>query len=413
MQELHKSLLLNKKYAQFLSNEHVMKIFFALNAKKRDQYDALFVGGCVRNAALGVETTDIDIATRLNPGQVIDILSKNHIKCIETGIDHGTITALHKKTRVEITTLRKDIAPDGRRSDVAFTQDWVLDAQRRDFTINTLLADDQGHVYDPLDVGLNDLNKGIIRFVGDPTQRILEDHLRILRFFRFFGYYGSAEPLKDDLAACAAQAKHIKSLSKERITQEVLKTLLAPKAASALTLMHRNKILPELLSNYNNDIFERFITCQSIYKRANALTRLRALNCKTDLLVDFLSLSKKQSHEISSFDKALKELQALARPLDLPDLVKAAYYHGVESIVQVAFFLNAKNILEFNEKDIVYLIEWKRPSFPLSGNILKRHGFVQGEALGLALQKAEKWWVEKEFTPSKNECLSFIDKNLP
>ena len=179
-----------------------------------------FVGGCVRDAALGIGVNDIDMATILPPESVLARLNEAGIKTVPTGLDHGTITAVFGSGNIDITTLRIDKETDGRHAQVAFTDDWKADAQRRDFTLNTLLADEHGTVFDPLGCGLEDLKAGRVRFVGQADQRITEDVLRILRFFRFYGAYGKGAPDPEALHACAAHAALIVTLSRERITQE-------------------------------------------------------------------------------------------------------------------------------------------------------------------------------------------------
>ena len=180
-----------------------------------------FVGGCVRDAVLGRRAKDIDLATPEPPQRVIDLLARAGIRAIPTGIAHGTITAVVGREHFEITTLRRDVSTDGRHATVAFTDDWAEDAARRDFTINALFCDADGTLFDPMG-GLADIKTGTVRFVGDAAMRIAEDHLRILRFFRFFAHYGKGEPDSDGLAACTRLAPTLKALSAERIAAEIL-----------------------------------------------------------------------------------------------------------------------------------------------------------------------------------------------
>ena len=165
--------------------EEVQRLFTLLGNK-----NLRFVGGCVRNALLGLPITDIDLATTLQPEEVMQRLNAAHIQCIPTGIDYGTVTAVLNGVGYQITTLRRDVATDGRRAVVAYTTDWAEDAARRDLTVNALYADWNGIIYDPLGEGLKDIEKRRIRFVGDPEVRIQEDYLRILRFLRFYSFYG-------------------------------------------------------------------------------------------------------------------------------------------------------------------------------------------------------------------------------
>jgi poly(A) polymerase len=186
---------------------------------------ARYVGGCVRDSLAGSPAKDIDLATPLSPNEVIDRLERAGLKAVPTGIDHGTITAVSSGAVVEVTTLRRDVSTDGRRATVAFTDDWREDAARRDFTINALYADPAtGDVTDYFG-GVDDLAAGIVRFIGAPLERIAEDHLRILRFFRFHARFGSGAPDAESLSACAARANDLMALSRERIADELLKIL--------------------------------------------------------------------------------------------------------------------------------------------------------------------------------------------
>ena len=208
---------------------------------------ALFVGGCVRNLLLSRPVTDIDIATTHKPAESQALLEAAGIKVIPTGIDHGTVTAVIGQRSFEVTSLRRDVETDGRRAVVAFTTDWLEDAQRRDFTMNTLLMGSDGAVYDPLGRGLTDLEAGRVIFVGEAGARIAEDLLRILRFFRFHAYYGSGAPDTAALQACQNAAGSIAELSRERVTQEFFKILEAPGAGDVLALMLEHDVLRDML----------------------------------------------------------------------------------------------------------------------------------------------------------------------
>ena len=206
-----------------------------------------YVGGAVRDDLLGLPVSDVDLATKLQPSEVIARLEATNIKSIPTGIDHGTVTAVSDGQTVEITSLRRDVSTDGRRATVAFTDDWEEDAARRDFTINALLADPEtGEIFDFFG-GLDDLQTGHIHFIGEPLQRIAEDHLRILRFFRFHARFGSGEPDPAALAACTARANDLMALSRERIADELLKLLGLADPATTLGIMLRQEILKPVL----------------------------------------------------------------------------------------------------------------------------------------------------------------------
>lgn len=244
-----------------------------------DEPLALFVGGCVRNALLAEPVEDIDLATKLTPDEVTQRLEAAGIKVIPTGIDHGTVTAVLNGRGFEITTLRKDIETDGRRAVVAFAETWREDAERRDFTMNTLLADDLGNVYDPIGRGLSDLEARKVIFVGQAEQRIEEDYLRILRFFRFHALYGVGKPDEAALKACKAHATHISSLSAERITQEFFKIISVDKPVDVLGVMLDNNILPELLRAKDQlEFFGQFCDFQKRYGLISISSRLYVLS---------------------------------------------------------------------------------------------------------------------------------------
>lgn len=212
-------------------------------------HGAWLVGGCVRNALLGLPVADIDITTDAPPQVVQALAQAAGFRALPTGIDHGTVTVLIHDTGFEVTTLRRDIATDGRHATVAFTTDIAADAARRDFTMNALYADARGHVIDPLGTGLPDLAARRLRFVGDPDRRIAEDYLRILRFFRFHAQY--ADPAggmdADALAACAAGIGGLSGLSRERVGSEIRKLLAAPDPAPAVAAMAQTGVLAAVL----------------------------------------------------------------------------------------------------------------------------------------------------------------------
>ena len=235
----------------WLERPGMPRLLEALDAKAGS---ARLVGGAVRDLALGQQLADLDLATTILPEDVIRRLGEAGIKAIPTGISHGTITAVASGTVVEVTTLRSDVATDGRRATVAFTSDWFADAARRDFTINALYADPlNGQIYDPTGDGLADLDARQVRFIGDPLARIAEDHLRILRFFRFHARFGIGAPDPKALAACAQRANDLMALSRERIADELLKLLALPDPLPTVRTMIDmgilRPVLPEIVGS--------------------------------------------------------------------------------------------------------------------------------------------------------------------
>ena len=197
---------------------------FSLIEKENNSFKSMFVGGCVRKLIKGEEINDIDIATNIDPNILKKILVKNNLKFIETGIAHGTITIFINDLKFEVTTLRQDVKTDGRHADVEFISDWKKDAQRRDFTINAIYSNLRGEIYDPLN-GIEDLNLGIVRFVGNPDKRIKEDYLRILRYVRFFAQYSKQEHQPESIKAIKINLKDFNKVSKDRSLDELLKIL--------------------------------------------------------------------------------------------------------------------------------------------------------------------------------------------
>src|SRR3954471_3609194 len=230
--------------APWRSRAGMRKLLGALGA---DAGETRYVGGCVRDTLLGLEVNDVDLATRLTPETVIARLGKAGIKAVPTGLAHGTITAVIGGAPVEVTSLRRDVATDGRHAIIAYTEDWREDAARRDFTINALLADPKtGELFDYFR-GQQDLEAHRVRFIGEPLSRIAEDHLRILRFFRFHARFGAGAPDAAALEACAARAGDLMALSRERIADELLKLLALPDPAPTVALMVARSILAPVL----------------------------------------------------------------------------------------------------------------------------------------------------------------------
>ena len=234
------------KNQPWLTGPATVAVFDALEAAGGPDC-ARFVGGSVRNALVGRPVDDFDIATRLKPEETMAALKRAGIKVVPTGLAHGTVTAVSGKKPYEITTLRRDVETDGRRAVVAFTDDWAEDAARRDFRLNALYADQTGAIFDPTGQGVADALSGRVVFVGDPRTRIEEDYLRILRFFRFYAWYGRSTPDSEGLAACTAHAEGLTRLSAERVSKELLKLLAAPDPRPAVHAMAQAGVLLRLL----------------------------------------------------------------------------------------------------------------------------------------------------------------------
>jgi poly(A) polymerase len=351
-----------------------------------------FVGGCVRDALLALEQSDIDLATRLMPDEVLKRLQAAHIKAVPTGIAHGTITAIVAGKPVEVTTLRRDVSTDGRRATVAFTDDWTEDAARRDFTINALSADPlTGAVFDYFG-GLDDLMARRVRFIGDPLQRIAEDHLRILRFFRFHARFGAGDPDAEGLEACAARANDLMALSRERIADELLKLLALPDPAPTVALMIDRGIFRPVLPEIDRALpLHRLVSVEHEAGIApDPLRRLAALlPADPGIAVDVaarLRLSNRQAKRLASAaETGLGDMprEALAYRIGKAEAVDRILLHGAPT------------------PDLKTLEGWEKPRLPVSGGDLIAMGLTAGPQVAAALQATEREWIEAGFPADK------------
>lgn len=357
--------------------------------------EALFVGGCVRNTLLDKPVEDIDIATIHPPLTVIDKLTKAGIRYLPTGLDHGTVTAIVDDTTFEITTLRKDVETDGRHAVIAFTTDWKEDAERRDFTINTLLASMDGMIFDPTGAGLSDLDIARVAFVGDAFERVAEDYLRILRYFRFYAQYGAGAPDEAALAACRKGASKLSMLSKERITQEFLKIIAIPDAARILDLMFSCEVLKDIAKSYDGETMAQFCDLQSRYESMDVVSRLFLLSdAKPDAFDQWLVLSNAQKRQL----EVLATGSALLKPVNRKKLRELVYRVGNQAACQVYLLhLAVKDApIDLDLLDVARY--WQAPEFPLSGDDLMKAGIPPGPNMGKKLKELEEKWVDSDFS---------------
>lgn len=351
-------------------------------------HQAWFVGGCVRNALLGAQVGDLDLCTDAHPERVIALAKAAGIKVVPTGIDHGTVTLVVDKTPFEVTTFRRDVATDGRRATVAFSDNMTDDARRRDFTMNALYAAPDGTVADPLG-GLPDLHARRVRFIEDPDRRIKEDYLRILRFFRFQAWYGDAQAGidREGLAACAAHIDGLALLSAERVTAEILKLLAAPDPAPAVASMASTGALALLLAGADSGGLAVLVHLeQEADILPSALRRLAMLGGQTDKL----RLSKEQA----------RQLEQIMAPLDLPEL---AYRHGFEAARDAALIRAASLGDGLDPATLGHLHDASEQVFPLTAADLMPA--LTGPALGRALQEAEARWIASGFRLTRADLL--------
>ena len=373
-----------------------------LDALGADEALTRYVGGAVRDDLLGLPFSDIDLATRIAPDGVIRRLEQAKIKAVPTGIDHGTITAVSDGHPFEITTLRRDVSTDGRRATVAFTDDWKEDAARRDFTINALFADPvSGELFDYFG-GLADLKHGRIRFIGDPLQRIAEDHLRILRFFRFHARFDAGEPDASALAACTMRANDLMALSRERIADELLKLLALPDPSRTVRIMVEHDILkavlPEIRKDRLPDLRALIEDELSAGLEPDPLRRLAALLPFEPDLADSIAVRLRLSN------KARRRL-VCASQADIGLSPQAlAYKLGSECAAD-------RLLLARHPHEASKIAHWKAPRLPIGGGALIKRGLTEGPIVARTLRQIEDRWVERNF-PVGAEFDQIVDQAL-
>lgn len=389
------------KGADWLSAPETVAVMQALDAARPGA--SRFVGGCVRNAVMGrvADGEDIDIATQLVPDKVVEALEAAGIRAIPTGIEHGTITAVTNSKPFEITTLRRDVETDGRRAVVAFTEDWAEDAARRDFRLNALYAERDGTLHDPVGHGIEDAEAGRVIFIGDADERLREDYLRILRFFRFNAWYGAGID-EDGLAACERQKEGLKQIAVERIWKEFYKLLAAPDPSVAVDAMDRSGVLAILIPEVVmvDGLYDLRVTEALLGAKPDPMLRLMSLVPKTAAAV--VAVSKRLRLSNAETDRVSRWAAD-----NLPDptgfngrqLRKALYWHGAQAVADRAM-LSGQNV-----RDLVHaIIAWRRPEFPVGGDDALAIG-LKGPEIGEALRSLEEWWIDQDFQPEREELL--------
>lgn len=377
---------------------------------------ARVAGGAVRNALMGLPVADVDIATTLPPEQVMERAASAGVKVVPTGIEHGTVTLITEGQPFEVTTLRRDVETDGRRAKVAFGTDWQADAERRDLTINALYADPQGQVID-LVGGLPDIETRTIRFIGDAAQRIAEDYLRILRFFRFFAHYGSGRPDAEGLRAAARAKDKLSTLSAERIWAETKKLLSAADPSRALLWMRQVGVLTAILpetEKWGIDAIHGLVAAeQALAWAPDPLLRLAAILPpdpeRLEAMTKRLRLSKAEAGVLLAWAKAP------AIPDEVTDVGfdRLLYRHGVQGLLMrlklaLAAARNAAEgdplAMRKSARLSVLLARaqvYSRPVFPLAGADVTAAGVPPGRRVGEVLKLLEDFWVERNFAPDR------------
>jgi len=359
-----------------------------LDALGGDEGLTRYVGGAVRDELMGIKVSDLDLATRLLPEVVLERLQAARIKAVPTGIDHGTITAVSDGKPVEITTLRRDVSTDGRRATVAFTDDWREDAARRDFTINALSADPaSGELFDYFG-GLADLEERRVRFIGDPLQRIAEDHLRILRFFRFHARFGRGEPDRQAVEACATRANDLMTLSRERIADELVKLLGLPNPVETVALMLDKGILKPIIPEIEPGAAAMLSDLVAFERKAkiapDGLRRLAAILPRDPALAESVGARLKLSN------KAKKRL-GCAAGTDLMSSPQAlAYRIGSDCALD-------RLLLAGQTADAASIRGWDPPRLPIGGGELIKRGLKEGPIVARTLRTIDRLWADQGF----------------
>ena len=406
---------ISKNIKDLSSNTPISKIFDAIDSYSSSS-EIRYVGGCIRKIINKEKIDDIDLATNLEPIQVCEALGQNKINFHETGIKHGTVTALIDNYKFEITSLREDVSTDGRHAQVKFSQDWKKDASRRDFTINAIYSDKEGNLFDPYN-GKEDLKKGEINFIGDTETRIKEDYLRILRYFRFFLNYSKQQHKPEIIKFLRMNIDGISKLSKERLLDELRKMInsksLIELSKDKISLEFIKIIFPELkyfniFTKINSYLFE-------ILKEVDFIFLISLLiideTDNADYFIYKFNISKKDQKRIKNIDEFYKE-KLTSKTFNENNLNSIFYYKGKEALIDILYFKLFKSkkfdnhLIEltklFKEKSI--------PIMPIKANILmSKYKIPEGKILGNKLKLIEDIWVKNNFKISDNEVDNIIN----
>lgn len=393
-----------------------------IQALMADGVPVRFVGGCVRDSVLKRPIKDVDIATPDPPQRVLALLDDAGIHAIPTGIDHGTVTAVIGKTHFEITTLRKDVENFGRRARVEYTDSWLVDASRRDFTMNALSADPEGRIYDPFD-GLSDLGAGRVRFVGDPARRIDEDALRLLRFFRFHAHYGRRTDMDDRaLAACRKYASRLDGLSGERVAGEMLRLLSADDPASVVLTMSGLGILGHILPAAKN--FGRLRILSWLESRGlvrddihtDPIRRLASMlitdRAGAEAVGERLKLSGHQTRRVM----AMAEPRVMvSHEMSMTDVRRGLHRVGADEFRDLILLAWAEKRSTNAHPSAAETAAWARlldaakawcpVDLPVKGRDVLDFGVASGPEIGRLLNEVEVWWEDRDYRPDRTDCL--------
>ncbi len=385
-----------------------------------------FIGGCVRDTIAHRPVSDIDIATPDPPETVLKLLENAGIKAVPTGLDHGTVTAVSNGRPFEVTTLRRDVETDGRHATVAFTDDWLEDARRRDFTINAMSATPGGDVFDPFD-GIADLAHRRVRFIGKAAKRIEEDYLRILRFFRFHGTFGRAPMDRDARIACRAQAENLKTLSGERIRNELLKILVVADPAEIVMRMRGETVLEQILPEAGdinrlrliNWLETRAVNIEHV--EPDAIRHLAALldtdRAGAKIVAERLRLSNAQAERLIGL---VAPTEIISNEMGERREMRAIRHLGAQRVRDLALIAWADDLVRLTRLPrpqtdaYIALLErcagWMPPDFPLDGGDVLALGIIEGPEVGGLLSRVETWWENTGYEADRQDCLNRLMK---
>ena len=396
---------------KIIKQPNIQRIF---NIFSKEQAGSIFlVGGCVRDALMGIEVTDFDFAISYEPLKVIEILKLNEIKYLDMGIKFGTVTAILNGSKYEITTFRKDIVTDGRHAEVEFTKELEIDASRRDFTVNSLYADKDGKIYDFFN-GQEDLKNNQLKFIGDPKQRIKEDYLRIMRFFRFLTSY-SNQTLDEKLIAIFKDESHnLSIISKERIWSEFKEILRSKNPVNTLQVMNKVSIFSNIIRNIEiSDGILNLIEIEAKIKMQNNYILRLSLLLNNDLknIEDFLNDFPLTVNDAKELTELGKLNQKIVSYLSMKEVRSMLYRMGSDNFKNQIILNWAKDINNKNEVNWRSLYEvsnsWEKPDFSIKADEVLRMGIEKGPLVGKILDELEEWWIDNDFI---NDKFSMIER---
>ena len=393
------------RFSLILEQSDVAQVFDLFEAYQKNSI--FVVGGSIRDALLNREITDIDFATSLEPKTITEILNKENIKFIDVGIDHGTVTAIINERKFEITTFRNDIFTDGRHAQVSFSNSLEEDALRRDFTINAMYLDKGGNLIDPTD-GKKDLENRVVRFIGNPDERIKEDYLRILRYFRFLALFGDISPDAEVMKTITANLDKLSVVSKERQWNELKSILSLTSPNNAISAMSEIGLLDDYFEVTGiNDAFVNLIEIESrISLSIDPILRLSILieNSldKANTIIKKLPLSKSDSTDLLKLSTLNKKIVSYMSMKEVRYLLYLLGRDGFQKQILVNWAKDKNNKNEVNWRSLYEVAQsWEKPSFALTAKDVINMGISQGPMVGAILKEVEDWWAENDFIDDK------------